>query len=119
MSTETRAIPSVGTAPQDESQGVRLVRPVGAAQGLGFAPRSRYAGDRMRGAAERLQSALLALAGVFYVVRRARKRNDGGALELNEGDLVEQSSPPPLPPAKVLARQLAQPDVRAFFTRGR
>jgi hypothetical protein len=112
MSTDTRAVVGIGSAPQDESQGVRLVRPLGPGQGRPLAPRAPSEGTLVG----RVQAVLLATVAVFSKTRRRSPRSEA-VLELSDADLVAPSAPPPLPAVKGLQTKLAQPDVHAFFTR--
>jgi hypothetical protein len=109
MSTDTRAVVGIGSAPGDESQGVRLVRPLGPGQGRPLA--TRAPGDGIVG---RVHAVLLATAAVFSKARRRPRRGET-VLELGDDDLVTPSAPPPLPAVKGLQMKLAQPDVHAFF----
>jgi hypothetical protein len=115
MTTETGAVAGIATAPQDQSQGVRLVRTIGPTQGRPLARGIHIAaGARI---ATRLPSLLLAAVAVFFKMGRRAKEQKVVALELDDRDVVLSSVPPPLPSEKVLTPKLVEPDVKAFFTR--
>ncbi|HEY3592326.1 MAG TPA: hypothetical protein VGL13_00570 [Polyangiaceae bacterium] len=105
MTTETRAIAGIGTAPNDESQSVRLMRPVGPGEGRPLDKSALLA---------RLQAMFLA-ASSFFSKRLRRGAASERELELDDRDLVGPSSPPPLPSKKVVDGRLSQPDVKAFI----
>jgi hypothetical protein len=111
MSTESRAIAGIGNAPHDESQAVRLVRPLGPAEGRPLASKV----DKAKISA-RFQAALHATKALFSKAARHDVRSEG-VLELDDRDVVPSTVPPPLPSAKALGTKLAQPDVKAFIAR--
>jgi len=115
MTTETGAVAGIATAPQEQSQGVRLVRTVGPTQGRPLA-RSIHL-PRGASIAARLQGLLLTAVAVFFKMSRRAKEQKVVALELDERDVVLSSVPPPLPSEKLLMPKLVEPDVKAFFTR--
>ena len=115
MTTETGAVAGIATAPQEQSQGVRLVRTIGPLQGQPLARGIHFpAGARI---AARLQNLLLTAVAVFLKMSRRSKDQNVVALELDERDVFLSSVPPPLPSEKQLTPKLVEPDVKAFFTR--